>query len=298
MVPLSYLALRLIRRHLPGRAVRMLLHRGLIIRAGMETSAPDAAVRRFKDAIGASGETVAGRRVLIFGYGGRLDVAIEMLRAGARHVVLVDPYAEPFTTDVIPGWAHANSQYLKISGSTATPDPAWLTLLHAPLGHFISGGGEPVDLVLSNSVLEHVEDVPRTVLELARTTAPNGQHFHFIDLRDHFFKYPFEMLAHSEAVWRRFLNPGSNLNRLRAWDYERLFTASFGHVSVEVRHSEVVAFRAARSRIRPEFLTGDEERDAVTQILLRASLPRHSQHSDRSLHSERAADPGRGSSPQ
>jgi SAM-dependent methyltransferase len=251
--PVDYLALRLVRHYLPDRVVYLLLHRGWIIRPGIETREPAAAIRRFMDAICGAGETVVNRRILIFGYGGRFDVAVELLRAGARHVVLVDPYAAP-------------------SGPTPVPASEWFTVMHAPLQHYLSNGGGPVDLVLSNSVLEHVDDMAGAVADLARVTAPGGQHFHFIDLRDHFFKYPFEMLCYSETSWRRFLNPGSNLNRLRVWDYERLFSSRFPRVTVQVRYSDLPALRATRPRIRPEFLSGDEDRDAVTQVLLRASL--------------------------
>jgi hypothetical protein len=110
-----------------------------------------------------------------------------------------------------------------------------------------------------------------TVPVLARATAPGGVQLHFVDLRDHFFKHPFEMLCHSERVWRGLLNPASNLNRLRPWDYERIFRTSFPRVTVEPLAADLGAFRAARSRIRPEFLTGDDTRDAVTRIFVRAS---------------------------
>ncbi len=112
-------------------------------------------------------------------------------------------------------------------------------------------------MVLSNSILERVEDVAEAVSDLARATASGGRHFHFIDLRDHYFKYPFEMLCHSERIWRRVLNPGSNLNRLRVGDYERLFSTSFQQVRVELLGIDTAAFRSARRRIRPEFLTGE-----------------------------------------
>lgn len=272
MPPLDYLVLRLVRRHLPDRAIRALLGRGLIIRPGLETRSPAAATRRFLDVLKAAGDTIAGRRVLIFGYGGRFDVGVELLKAGARHLVLVDPYAPPLpASKLAPG--SAASPYLTISGSRVVPDPRWLTVLNAPLDSYLAGGGEPVDLVFSNSVMEHVDDVARTARDLARVTAPGGQNFHFIDLRDHFFKHPFEMLCYSERQWRQFLNPGSNLNRLRAWDYERLFSACFGRVQVEPLYSNLPAFRAVRDRILPEFLSGDEERDAATHVLLRASQP-------------------------
>ena len=270
MGPVDYVGLRLVRHYLPDRVVHLLLHRGLIIRAGIETSAPAAAIRRFMDAIEGAGETVASRRILIFGYGGRFDVALELLRAGARHVVLVDPYAAPMP--VTPALASAGSPFLEISGSRVVPASEWLTVIHAPLRDYLSNGGGPVDMVLSNSVLEHVDGLAGVVADLARATSKGGRQFHFVDLRDHFFKYPFEMLCYSEKSWRRYLNPGSNLNRLRVWDYERLFSASFPRVTVQVRYSDLPAFHAARARIRPEFLSGDEERDAVTQILLRASL--------------------------
>ncbi len=254
MPPLDYLVLRLIRRHLPDRAIRALLGRGLIVRPGLETRAPQAAARRFLDALKAAGETITGRRVMIFGYGGRFDVAVELLRAGAGHVVLVDPYASP------------------LPASKLSAEPG-LTVVNAPLDSYVSSGGEPVDLVFSNSVMEHVGDVAGAVKDLARVTAPRGQHFHFIDLRDHVFKHPFEMLCYSERQWRQFLNPGSNLNRLRAGDYQRLFSERFGQVQVEILYSDFPAFRAVRGRIRPEFLSGNDERDAATHILLRASRP-------------------------
>jgi SAM-dependent methyltransferase len=272
VVPLDYLILRLVRRHLPNRVVRLLLDRRIIIKPGLETTAPTEAIRRFLDAIAAAGRTVADRRVLIFGYGGNYGVGVGLLQAGAAHVVLVDPYAEPVRAVNLALARGEGSRYLRIDGSEAVPDPRYLTVIDAPLARYLADGGPPVDLVLSNSVLEHVADVPATVPELARVMKPDGEQFHFVDMRDHFFKHPFEMLCWSEKVWRGMLNPGSNLNRLRARDYERIFSASFRRVQVEPLASDLPAFRAARSRIRLEFLTGDEQRDAVTRIFLRASL--------------------------
>jgi hypothetical protein len=256
MPPLDYLVLRLIRRHLPDRAIRSLLGRGLIIRPGLETRAPKAASRRFLDALTTAGETIAGRRVMIFGYGGRFEVAVKLLRAGAGHVVLLDPYASPLPGSTLGAeWAER------------------LTVVNASLDSYGSSGGAPVDLVFSNSVLEHVADVAETVKDLSRVTSPRGLHFHFVDLRDHFFRHPFEMLCYSERQWRRFLNPGSNLNRLRASDYQRLFSQGFNQVKVEILYADLPAFRAARPRIRPEFLSGNDEQDAATHIMVRAARP-------------------------
>lgn len=271
MIPPDYLILRLIRRHLPDRIVRLLLQRRIFIKPGLETTAPAEAAQRFLGALDTAGQSPRGRSVLLFGYGGRFGVGLELLRAGARHVVLLDPYAVPLAA-VNRALAAKGNPYLSISGSKVLPNPEWLTVITAPLGRYLADGGQPVDLVFSNSVLEHVDNLSSVVPELARVTAPGGEQFHFIDMRDHFFKHPFEMLCHSEKVWRRFLNPGSNLNRLRTRDYERLFSRSFPKVTVEPLATDIAAFRSARPRIRPEFLTGDETQDAVTRIFLRAAL--------------------------
>jgi hypothetical protein len=94
-----------------------------------------------------------------------------------------------------------------------------------------------------------------------------------VDLRDHFFKYPFEMLRFSENTWRRWLNPSSNHNRYRLWDYRRVFESCFGQVEIEVLDREEEAFRKLKPHIRPEFVSGKPEEDAVTLIRVIASKP-------------------------
>jgi len=271
VIPLDYLVLRVIRRHLPNRVVRLLLQRRIFIKPGLETLAPTAGAQRFLGALEAASLDLHGCRVLIFGYGGGFGVGLELLRAGARHVVLLDPYAVPLAA-VNRRLAANGDPYLSLSGSEVRPNPDWLTVVNLPLGRYLADGGQPVDLVFSNSVLEHVQDLDRVVPELAQVTASHGEQFHFVDLRDHFFKHPFEMLCHSEKVWRGFLNPGSNLNRLRTRDYGRLFSRSFARVTMQPLATDIPAFRAARPRIRPEFLTGDETQDAVTRLFLHACL--------------------------
>jgi hypothetical protein len=94
-----------------------------------------------------------------------------------------------------------------------------------------------------------------------------------VDLRDHYFKYPFEMLRFSENTWRRWLNPSSNHNRYRLWDYRRAFQACFADVEVEIISREEEAFRKALPHLRPEFVSGDINEDAVSGIQVVASRP-------------------------
>ncbi|HVN16439.1 MAG TPA: hypothetical protein VMT73_11910, partial [Anaerolineales bacterium] len=104
-------------------------------------------------------------------------------------------------------------------------------------------------------------------------TRPSGLHIHFVDLRDHFFKYPFEMLCYSKSVWYGWLNPSSNHNRYRVWDYRRAFEESFGRVELTILERDEAEFQKARPRIRPEFISGKLKDDSVTLIRVIASNP-------------------------
>jgi len=120
---------------------------------------------------------------------------------------------------------------------------------------------------------EHLEDVEEITQALAGLTKPDGIQIHYVDLRDHFFKYPFEMLRFSEKTWRRWLNPSSHHNRYRLWDYRRAFQACFGQVDIEIVSREEEAFRKVMPQLRPEFVSGDIEEDAVGVIQVVVSRP-------------------------
>jgi hypothetical protein len=133
---------------------------------------------------------------------------------------------------------------------------------------------EPVDIILSSSVYEHVEDVEGITRALAVLTKADGLHIHYIDLRDHFFKYPFEMLRFSDGTWRNWLNPSSNHNRYRLWNYRRAFEAFFEKVEIEILSSEVEAFRKFSLIFFLNLSVETMEEDAAATIRVMASKPR------------------------
>ena len=268
---LRYIILRLIRRFLPERLTRFLLRRGLVIRPGLETREPAAAAARYRETLEARGESLNGKRALVFGYGGNFAVGAELLRAGASHVVLLDRFAPPDdrrNRDLV----RAYPDYFVLQNDQVKTVDAFLTLIHDDVKNVRVS--EKFDLVLSSSVYEHLDDVDGLTAALAALTAANGVHIHYVDLRDHYFKLPFEMLKFSERTWKRWLNPTSNLNRFRLRDYQRVFDSYFADVKINVLAREPGAFARARSRICPEFLAGDEAHDAVTLIEVAASKPK------------------------
>ena len=81
------------------------------------------------------------------------------------------------------------------------------------------------------------------------------------------------MLCYSEKVWKKFLNPPGNLNRLRLKDYEKIFNKYFTDVKYKITESNIKEFKKIKGKIMSEFITGNDEIDAVTQIVIIASKP-------------------------
>lgn len=268
---LKYLIPRIIRHFLPEKIVRYLLLHNLIIQAGLETTDPAAAVERYTDILSQRGLVLQGKRVMVFGYGGRFDIGLGLLRAGAGHVVLCDRYAPPDEEHNRRAFA-AEEKYFILETDGLRPRREWMTLLPDDIrDDTVSGALEPFDYVISNSVYEHLDDVEGITRALAHLTKPGGLHIHYVDLRDHFFKYPFEMLRFSERTWKTWLNPSSNHNRYRIWNYHSVFEANFRRVEIEVLAREEDEFQKILPHVRPEFVSGDMAQDSVSLIRVIAS---------------------------
>ena len=272
---IKYVMLRLMRHFMPESFARFLLKRRWIIRPGLESSDPFAAVEQYIKGLSIYGKSINGKRVLVFGYGGRFAVGVELLRKGAAHVVLCDHFVlldKERNLELLSKY----SDYLEIENDNVKPRSEFITLLHGDIrDDKIQKRIQEVDYVLSTSVYEHLDDVDGITHALAKLTTPQGVHLHFVDLRDHYFKLPFAMFAYSERFWKNFLNPTSNLNRFRLTNYRDVFDAYFQKVNITVLQRQEDEFRVARSRIRAEFLTGDETVDSVTLIHVFAEFPKH-----------------------
>ncbi len=268
-----YLVPRVVRHFLPERLARFLLLRSLIIRPGLETADPAAAIQRYESVLAARKELLLHKRVLVFGYGGRFDIGVGLLDAGADFVILCDRYALPDDHHNIT-LMDRYGKYLQLSAGKATPRPERMVLLQADVREVENPPeSQRVDLIISNSVYEHLDDAQGVTAALVRLTRSGGLHIHFVDLRDHYFKYPFEMLTYSDATWKGWLNPSTNHNRLRLRDYRRIFRRCFRNVEIEVLRRDEVAYRRVASRIRPEFASGNLLEDSATLVQILASEP-------------------------
>ena len=124
-----------------------------------------------------------------------------------------------------------------------------------------------IDLILSNSVLEHVDDFSGLLTQLIRVLKPGASMLHIVDYRDHFFKYPYHFLQFSRRVWDRYLNPG-DLPRWRLNDHLEYLDKA--NLSVEILSSEMdeVAFVKIKKYMHPKFDANNKYVSVSRAILL------------------------------
>jgi SAM-dependent methyltransferase len=263
---ITYLLPRLVRHFMPEKITRALLLRGLIIRPGLETRSPIEAALRYQRDLQEAGVSIEGKRVLVFGYGGRFNLGCQLLELGAAHVTLCEYSVTPdeaANQSLLPEF---DKYLVHLNGKTITR-PEWFTLMEGDIRELAKNRGiRKADIVCSTSVFEHLIDPAGVLAALAQITQPQGIHLHYIDLRDHFFRFPFEMLTFATNTWKNWLNPTSNLNRWRMTSYSDIFTHLFTYVDIHVTERDLIAWKKISERILPEFKTGDLQLDAVTQI--------------------------------
>lgn len=125
------------------------------------------------------------------------------------------------------------------------------------------------DVIVSNSVLEHVTDVDALFSQCRRVLAPGGIMLHQVDYRDHFFKYPFHFLKFSRRTWETWLNPG-DLTRQRLDDH--LFALDRAGFEAWTLSSvlDPLGLAEVLPRLSREFRDKDLEILAVTQARIAA----------------------------
>ena len=269
MSDLRYLFPRVIRHFMPPGLARFLLLRRWIIRPGLETDAPELAAEQYRQDLAERGIYLSGKRILILGYGGRFGVGCALLKMGVGQVVLCEKGVQPddsYNRTLLGN----HSDVLILKESRVLSDPKQLEVVEGDIRQLKL---RPVDIVLSTSVYEHLDDVTGVTRALAALTNPDGVNLHYIDLRDHFFKFPFEMLCYSERIWRGWLNPTTHHNRYRLLDYRAAFEGCFVRVELKVMARDEEGYSKTRDRIRPEFLSTDPLVDSVTKLAIFADTP-------------------------
>ena len=258
---LPYIAARVVRKLTPRFIQKFLLQKSIFIRAGMNTSDPESSVKRYISQLAEYDVSIEGKTVIVFGFGGTYAVAANLLSFGAKHVALLDLH-ENLRTKMNLEVANKHHEYFFVEKGRAIPDSRFISVHHGDIRSKMTDLPK-ADIILSNSVMEHVDNLEGIIDSLAFITNPAGAHLHFIHIGDHFGKHPFEMLTYSGFVWRNFLNPPSNLNRLRMSDHVKSYSKIFNEVKTEVILRDVLEFKEEKHRIIEEFISGSDEDDSI-----------------------------------
>ncbi|MFC1798237.1 class I SAM-dependent methyltransferase [Thermodesulfobacteriota bacterium] len=115
-----------------------------------------------------------------------------------------------------------------------------------------------VDIIFSHSVLEHVFDLDKLLVQLKKVMKDNTCMFHLVDYRDHFFKYPFHFLKYSENVWNRLLNPG-DLTRTRISGHINSFINAGFSPEIVYKKLDKSSFEKIKNYIHPVFKKYSDE---------------------------------------
>jgi SAM-dependent methyltransferase len=136
------------------------------------------------------------------------------------------------------------------------------------------------DLSHSHTVLEHVQDLPRFLDRLRRSTRPGGWSVHYVDLRDHRFyedpaRYPWWSFLRQASFDDRTRPAALRLcNRLRYRDHLRVYAeAGWEVVDVKADPPEPIP-REARAQLEPQYqaLSDADLETSLFSVLLRRPL--------------------------
>ncbi len=254
---LEYVVLRGIRRFLFSESSLHALGRFLPhYRVNTGLTDPFAIAEAYVADLGRQGVSVAGKRVLEIGSGAANGAGYALAAMGAAKVVCHEPYV---AFDVGLDARHLGGLVPRF------PKVKFSVVDRVKTLDSLAPGS--IDVVVSNSVLEHVADPPALFASLARLLAPGGVMLHRVDYRDHFFKYPYHFLLFSKRTWNWFLNPG-DLPRWRLDDHLAALAGAGFTTTVLEADSDPEAFATIAGRLHPDFQDRDMDMLAVTRAVL------------------------------
>lgn len=259
----KYVFLRFSRKKLPKFMVNFFIKRGTGI------TNPKQVVEEYEQKLGLFGDRISDKTILEFGYGGSLGTALELLRRGAKRVYLNDKY-EGLNNKLNQKFYNEYKEYVVKKGKKIIPKNEYISIIEGDINNWTDKFNKKIDIIFSNAVLEHVDNERKILESLKRVMSDNGTQVHFIDLRDHFFSHPFEMLCYNDWFWKYFLNPRTNLNRLRLKDHLENFKSVFRVVKSDTVERDEEAFQKTKNRIKQEFLSGDPKLDVATKVWIMA----------------------------
>jgi len=276
---LEYVMKRFIRRHLPDAWAFGLLE--LIGRSNKAEIIPAHVWVNLRERLNGVGIDIAGKHIVEIGSGRYARLGLQMLGAGAARVTLVDLYATALSNREHQSILKEDCARLELSWDEV------VTRVQVLTGDITSLPIPPLearpDVVISSAVLEHTLDPRRVLGTCWEWLKPGGRASHQIDLRDHVFESPFEMLTFSESTWQRWLCPkrGFFLNRWRLPEYvEAMERVGFVNIGYQVLQQDETALQAILPRLNERFREFSPDMLSVLVVHLYGEKPMETDAND------------------
>ncbi|MDB4969217.1 MAG: Methyltransferase type 12 [Myxococcales bacterium] len=182
---------------------------------------------------------VRGKRVLEYGPGDTLGVALLLYAHGAETVHSVDHFPVHRITsqsaaiyrailESLDGEARARAEsaFVEPGNPQSGFDPAKIE--YRVTRHGVSGRRRHYDLVLSRSVLALVDRLDETLADIAAALRPGGVSIHKVDLSSHGLDRdrPFDFLTWPDPLYQLMYSRKGRPNRLRVDRYQALAKAA------------------------------------------------------------------------
>ena len=187
---------------------------------------------------------LAGKRLLEYGPGDTPGVALLMVAHGAEAVVCVDRFHLLQLTDKNLAVIHdllsglgdvererAQDCFVRRGDPASGFNPDRIRYRIDPTG--LSGLREEIDFVFSRAVLEHVNDLSATFVDMYAAMKPAAITIHQVDLKSHGLHQinPLDFLVWPEVLWQLMYNHKGVPNRLRVDAYRK----SIAQAGFEIR---------------------------------------------------------------
>jgi SAM-dependent methyltransferase len=271
-----YIILRLLRRFTPHFIARRLLSNDFLPQQILVDGA-----KRYLNATDNLNILIKGTTIAEIGPGAYNPAALAFLTRGAEKIFLVEPFAKitniaKLKNRISNMLANINTEPIfRTSIGSFINECSYYGRVKPVNGHAeaTSLPNESVDLIVSRSVLEHITNPSAAVKEQMRILKKGGTFIHFIDLRDHVFRWPFEMLTFSKETWEKILtNPKNGAgyqNRLRMDDWLNLFSHSaFTNIKTMVLSTNHKALDRIYSSLNGNFSSKNYETLCITKIMI------------------------------
>jgi len=214
------------------------------------------------------------KTILEIGPGNSYLMAYNFLMQGAKKVILVDRFPrtgrtkrqrETFRKEIdYIAQKYGRTPFFIIEGKI---DKKYVEFINQDLSEI---NIKNVDLIFTNSVLEHLKLIEENIHSMSKSLNDNGYMLHHLDLRDHYnFNNPFLFYKYEDSVWNKCLTKEgiSYTNRLRYDDFRELFR-KYGF---EIVQEKVKRQRLTQKTLSSKFHKKSKEALEITNlsILLR-----------------------------